>query len=118
EPRGDSLKRLAQALQTTPDEVIEWRSEEDRSHLVMVALASCAFVLFPLLGIVITMVLWLLKKDKIESLDLLGKEILNFQITWTLVIGMIVILFMYMTFFGINDVKLTGFQPFYLFVPF
>lgn len=116
EPRGNSLKRLAQALQTTPDEVIEWRLEEDRSYMVMVALGSCAFALFPLLGIFITMIFWILKKDK--SIEHLGKEILNFQITWTLAIGMVVILFMYMTFFGINNVKLTGFQPFYLFVPF
>lgn len=118
EPRGDSLKRLAQALQTTPDEVIGWRLEEDRSYLVMVALGSCAFALFPLLGIFITMIFWIQKKDKIKSIEHLGKEILNFQITWTLVIGMVVISFVYMTFFGINNVKLTGFQPFYFFVPF
>lgn len=118
EPRGDSLKRLAQALQTTPDEVIEWRLEENRSYLVMVALGSCASFLFPLSGIFITMIFWILKKDKIKSVEHLGKEILNFQITWTLVTGMFVILFMYMTFFGINKVKLTGFQPFYVFVPF
>ncbi len=118
EPRGDSLKRLARALQTTPDAVIEWRSEEERSYMLMVALGSCAFVLFPLLGILITMILWLLKKDRTQTIDRLGKEILNFQITWTLVIGIVVVLFMYMTIFGINNVKLTGFQPFYLFVPF
>lgn len=118
EPRGDTLKRLAQALQTTPDEVIEWRLEEDQSYLMVVALGSCTFVLFPMLGIFITIVFWTLKKDKIQAIDRLGKEILNFQITWTLVIGVVAILFIYMTFFGIHNVKLTGFQPFYFFVPF
>jgi uncharacterized Tic20 family protein len=46
----------------------------------MVALGSCTFVLFPFLGIFITIVFWTLKKDKIQAIDRLGKElrILNY----------------------------------------
>jgi len=117
DPRGDSLKRLAQALQTTPGEMIEWRVEEDRSYMGMVALGSCAFVVFPLLGILITMIFWILKKDKMQSVDRLGKAILNFQITWTLAVCINVLLFLYMAFVGINNVRLTSYQPFYFFIP-
>lgn len=117
DPRGDSLKRLAQALQTTPDEMIEWRVEEDRSYMVMVALGACAFVVFPLLGILISMIFWILKKDKMQSIDSLGKAILNFQITWTLAICIDVVLFLYMAFVGINKVRLSSYQPFYFFIP-
>ena len=88
EPRGDSLKRLAQALNTTPDAIIEWRVEEDPNYLIMMAFGSFAFVVFPLLGIVIPLVLWILKKDKMSAVDHLGKAIINFQLTWTVVLGL------------------------------
>jgi len=32
-PRGDTLKRLAIALQTSPDEIIDWKIEEDKNYL-------------------------------------------------------------------------------------
>ncbi len=31
EPRGDTLKRLADTLNVTPDELIEWKQAEDNS---------------------------------------------------------------------------------------
>lgn len=30
-PRGDTLKRLAIALDTTPDDIVDWKIQEDKS---------------------------------------------------------------------------------------
>ncbi|MEE4255869.1 MAG: helix-turn-helix domain-containing protein [Bacteroidales bacterium] len=85
-PRGDTLKRLAITLNTTPDELIDWKVQEDRAYLTMMNLSSLAFLFFPVLGIVVPLAMWIVQKDKIKDVDQLGKSILNFQITWVLVL--------------------------------
>jgi len=85
-PRGDSLKRLALALNTSPDEIIDWKIQEDSNYLTIMNLAALTILFFPLLGILIPLILWIAKRDKIQSVNELGKSILNFQITWTLAI--------------------------------
>lgn len=93
-PRGDTLKRLAIALDTTPDDIVDWKIQEDRSFLTLMCLSSLGFLFFPILGIIIPLVFWILKKDKIRRVNELGKSILNFQITWSIVLfSYIIILF-------------------------
>ena len=85
-PRGDTLKRLSLALGTSPDEIVDWVIQEDTNYLTLMSLSAFSFLLFPILGIVIPLVLWIFKKDKIKGVNELGISILNFQITWVLVL--------------------------------
>ncbi|MBP0903125.1 DUF4870 domain-containing protein [Mariniflexile gromovii] len=85
-PRGDSLKRLAIALNTTPDEIIDWKIQEDKGYLILMSLSTLGFLFFPILGIIIPLVFWVLKKDKLKNVNELGKSILNFEITWSLIL--------------------------------
>ncbi|MNJ97147.1 transcriptional repressor DicA [compost metagenome] len=82
EPRGDTLKRLAAALQVTPNELIDWTEEEDTTVLMFLNISALSFIVFPLLGVIVPFVLWVSKKDKIKNLNATGKKLLNFQITW------------------------------------
>ena len=84
-PRGDTLIRLAASLQISPQELIDSKIIEDNNFLTLLSLSQFGFVVFPLLGIVIPLVLWILKKDKVKNTDALGRSILNFQITWSLI---------------------------------
>ena len=86
EPRGDSLKRLAQAFDVAPDELVDWTVQEDRGFLLSLNLSSPSFLPFPLLGILVPLIIWISKKGKVQDVDKLAKEILNFQITWTMVL--------------------------------
>ena len=86
EPRGDTIKRLAVALDTSPDEIIDWEIQEDQNYLMLMSLSALGFLFFPLLGIIIPLILWIFKKDKVKGVNKLGKSILNFQILWTLVL--------------------------------
>lgn len=85
-PRGDSLKRLAITLNTTPDEIIDWKMQEDKGYLTVMSLFALGFLFFPILGIIIPLVFWILKKDKLKNVNELGKSILNFEITWSAVL--------------------------------
>ena len=63
EPRGDTLKRLAIALDTSPDEIIDWKVLEDKGYLTLMSLSALGFLFFPILGIILPLVFWLLNKD-------------------------------------------------------
>lgn len=85
-PRGDTLKRLAIALKTSPDEIVDWKIQEDQNYLTIMSLSALSFLFFPLLGIIIPLTMWIFKKDKIKNVNELGKSILNFQISWVLLL--------------------------------
>ncbi|WP_242203062.1 helix-turn-helix domain-containing protein [Aestuariivivens insulae] len=86
EPRGDTLRKLAEALNCSPEDIIDWKIQEDKGYLALLSMSALGFLFFPLLGIIIPLTLWVFKKDKVKGVDLLGKSILNFQITWTLLL--------------------------------
>lgn len=85
-PTGESLKRIAGALNVTPDEIIDWSIKEDKKYLTFLNLSALTFLLFPLLGILIPFILWTSKKDKIKNINRLGRALINFEITWTMLL--------------------------------
>ncbi|MEG3656620.1 helix-turn-helix domain-containing protein [Arenibacter palladensis] len=86
EPRGNTLKRLAIALDTSPDEILDWTILEDKGYLTLMSLSALGFLFFPILGIILPLIFWILKKDKLKNANELGKSILNFEITWCLLL--------------------------------
>jgi len=86
DPRGDSLKRIALVFGVNPDEIMDWTIQEDKGLLVSLNLSALSFIFFPLLGILVPLIIWISKKDKIKDLNDTAKELLNFQITWTMVL--------------------------------
>ncbi len=101
EPRGDTLKKIANTLKVTPDEIIDWEQQKDKSFLSALNTSSLSFILFPLLGILIPLIMWIFKKDNIVGLRNLIREIINFQISWT-----ILVLLTYITFVGITNYRI------------
>ena len=98
-PRGDTLKRLSLALNTSPDEIVDWKVQEDQNYLTIMSMSALGFLFFPLLGIIIPLTMWMFKKDKIKNVNELGKSMLNFQISWTLLLFLYYI-FMFTGMFG------------------
>ncbi len=86
EPRGDSIKRLALAFNISSDEIIDWTVQEDKGFLVSMNLSALSFIFFPLLGILVPLIIWISKKDKIRNANEVAKDLLNFQITWSILL--------------------------------
>jgi uncharacterized Tic20 family protein len=102
EPRGDTLKRLANALDVTPNDLIEWTAHEDRDYLAFFNLSALSFLAFPLLGIIVPLALWMVKRDKIKGLNENAKKLINFQITWCIFVFLWCLLIVLIMVFGIQ----------------
>lgn len=90
-PRGDTLVKLSQALEVTPDSLLQWTANEDKGYLILLNLSAITIIFQPILGIVIPLVMWILKREKISLVDDTGKKLLSFQITWVLLLYMVLI---------------------------
>ncbi|MGO2358611.1 MAG: helix-turn-helix domain-containing protein [Mesonia sp.] len=91
-PRGDTLIKLTQALGVTPDDLLEWTDLEDKGYLTLLNLSAIATLFQPLLGIIIPLVMWILKREKIKWVDDTGKKLISFQITWTLALYAVIMI--------------------------
>lgn len=100
-PTGDTLKKLAQALNVSPDELIDWAIKEDYGFLTFFNLSALMFVFFPLLGILIPFMLWTHKKGKIKDLDQVARSLINFQINWNILLFIIPLLLLALSALGI-----------------
>ena len=68
-----------------PPEPVPPDSPEARRWITIVHLSALAgFLLVGFGQILAPLVVWLLKKNDVPGLDAAGKEVLNFQISWTL----------------------------------
>ncbi|EAZ80160.1 helix-turn-helix domain-containing protein [Algoriphagus machipongonensis] len=81
-PRMDTIKRLFQIFGMSPEEVLDWSQTEDKGYLIGMNMSGLAFLLLPILGVILPLVLWMSRKDKVKGVAALGREIVNFQLTW------------------------------------
>ncbi len=85
-PTGETLKRLSNALHVTPDELIDWSVKKDIKSLLFLNLSALTFLFFPLLGILVPFIVFTNKKGKVKDIDKIGKDLINFEITWNIVL--------------------------------
>jgi transcriptional regulator with XRE-family HTH domain len=82
EPRTNTLRLLCDVLQVNIEEVLETGMVTDLNYLRWLHLSPMAVFLMPLGSIIIPLILWLSKRDKITAVREQGINIINFQITW------------------------------------
>jgi len=102
-PTGDSLKRLSSALNVNPDELIDWAIKENKRYLIFLNLSALTFLFFPMLGILVPFILWISRKGKIKNINKLGKDLINFEITWTIILFFIPFLMFLFTKIGLLE---------------
>ena len=85
EPRGNTLKSICEALQINIEEITSYGKEEDNTYLIFLHLSIISALIIPLGNIVSPLILWLNKRRNIINVDIQGKNILNFQIFFTIV---------------------------------
>ncbi|SDF50159.1 Helix-turn-helix [Dyadobacter soli] len=98
-PRGETLRLLAQALDVLVESLTP-APAEDASFLKILNLSALSFWILPMGGVLVPLILWLYNKRRIAGVDDLGKRILNFQITWAILVYGITITMVVQTFAG------------------
>lgn len=112
EPRGDTLRLIASALEVPVERLIAGPAatsgiaggndhlptggtgaepagsahsaeKEDKGFLQFMNLSALAFWFVPLGNIALPMLLWHMKKDQVKGARRLGRRIINFQLTWS-----------------------------------
>lgn len=118
EPHGDTLQRLAFCLDVTiadlvnsPNLSVDATASElpnEKGYIALIHLSALSFIIFPLLGAIVPFVLWVFKRNQIQGIEKASKRILNFQITWCIVLGACYAIILSETFFQFN-IPLPGF---------
>ena len=83
-PSGNTIKLICEALETLPEKIINYGKKEDSKLLVLMHLSVITYLVIPIGNILIPLIFWISKKDKIIELDDKGTRLLNFQIVWTI----------------------------------
>jgi len=92
EPSGKTLNLICEALEINIEELVEYGKKEDKTFLMLFHLSVLSFIMLPLGNIIIPLILWLTKKDKIVGLKEVGANLLNFQILWTVLLYSLIII--------------------------
>ncbi|TNE31575.1 MAG: helix-turn-helix domain-containing protein [Bacteroidetes bacterium] len=85
-PRGDSLLRIATALEVSIQELTDSQLEENPGLNASIVWSSLSFIAFPFLGFLIPLIIWLPKRGRYKAVDKTAKTVLNFQATWMLLL--------------------------------
>ncbi|MFY0594381.1 DUF4870 domain-containing protein [Roseivirga sp.] len=107
-PRGDTLRKLALAFDVSPEEFSDWTYEENNGYLISLNISALAGLIFPVLGILIPMIFWFQKKDKIQGVKDLGRRVLNFQFTLTLLLFLCFIAQVVMMTYAFDSIQDSG----------
>ena len=93
-PHGDTLKRIASVLGVPSELFVNTPKQKDENIITLLNLAQLGFLLFPPFGIVLPLIIWLKKKEEIDNVEKVGKVILNFQISWNILLIVLIIFFL------------------------
>ena len=82
-PSGNTIKLICEALDTSPEKIINYGKKADLKLLSLMHLSVLTYLVIPIGNIIIPLIFWILKRDKVVDLDDKGIRLLNFQILWT-----------------------------------
>jgi uncharacterized Tic20 family protein len=86
EPHGNTMKQLCNVLEVSIEDILVYGKKEDNNFLILFHLSVLSFLFLPLGNIILPTILWLTKRDKIFGLNEAGADLLNFQISWTILV--------------------------------
>ncbi len=102
-PRGDSLRRLAATLETSPDELAGRTTIEDHGFMNLILLSSLSFLIFPLLGVIVPLVIWITRKAKSAEINNAAKKLIGFEIAWNAAIFIVTPIVILSNFIGVVE---------------
>lgn len=92
EPRGKTMQLICETLEINIEELLDYGKHEDRQFMMFFHLSVLSGIFLPIGNIILPLVLWLTKKDKVQGLQKVGARLLNFQIVFTAFFFMAIII--------------------------
>ena len=112
EPRGKTLNLICEVLDINAEDILDYGKQPDKSYIAIFHLSVIVFLAIPVGNIIVPLILWMNKKDKIIGLKEIGANLLNYQIVWS------IITFSSITAFAFSKIMHYGYYPilFYIFI--
>lgn len=107
-PRGNTLQMLCKILDVPLEEFINYEKDEDRNFLIWFHLSPAAGLFMPLGQIILPLILWLTRRDKIKDLYTQGANVINFQLWWTAFVFLVSVINMSLH-LNVNSIELSMF---------
>ncbi len=83
EPRGKTLNLICESLGVNVEDLVDYGKHTDTTYTTIFHLSVLSFMVIPVGNIIIPLIMWMNKKDKIIGLKILGANLLNYQIAWS-----------------------------------
>ncbi|RSK41660.1 helix-turn-helix domain-containing protein [Mangrovimonas spongiae] len=112
EPRGKTLNLICEVLEINAEDVLDYGKQTDKTYLTIFHLTVLTFLAIPVGNIIIPLIMWMNKKDKIIGFKKIGANLLNYQIIWS------IFTFISITTFAFFKIMHYGYYPilFYIFI--
>ena len=85
-PHGDTLKRIAEVIEVSMDELLDHSLEVDYNYIRGMHYSALTFVFLPLGNLILPLIFWMRKKDRVKDLGIYGRNLINWQVTWTIIL--------------------------------
>ena len=92
EQNSHTLRRICHALDVEIEELLELQKRENNNYIVLMYLSVLTFIVLPFGNISLPLILWINKKNRIRGVASHGKDILNFQLTWSILFYLLFVL--------------------------
>jgi transcriptional regulator with XRE-family HTH domain len=90
DPRLYTLKSIADALGVNLEELLPEPTQHELNQLALLHITPAGFFLFPVIGnVLLPFIFWMLKREEINGINKHGKDILNGQLTYSIVISLL-----------------------------
>ena len=90
DPRLYTLKSIADALGVNLEELLPEPTQHELNQLAILHITPLGFFLFPVIGnVLLPFIFWMLKREEINGINKHGKDILNGQLTYSILMSIL-----------------------------
>jgi uncharacterized Tic20 family protein len=93
DPRLYTLKSIADALDVNLEELLPEPTQHELNQIAALHVTPIAFFFFPIIGnVMVPFIFWMLKREDVNGINKHGKDILNGQLTYSIIVGLLLVI--------------------------
>src|SRR5690349_1009286 len=90
DPRLYTLKSIADAPNVNREELLPEPTQHELNQIAVLHITPIAFFFFPVIGnVMVPFIFWMLKREDVNGINKHGKDILNGQLTYSIIAGLL-----------------------------